>query len=199
MALAELAAEISPDVIRLAEKCNYEFEHTWQVTRLAARLFDELKPLHTLKKKHRTYLLYGALLHDIGWCRGGQGHHKSAFEIITSDPPSSLKEDEVPIVALIARYHRKAHPQTKHNAYARLSVFDRDVVAKLASLLRIADGLDRSHQSLVSDLFCSFDKESVTIELCFTGSPPAVEIWGAERKAALFEEVFHRKLTIQRQ
>ena len=53
-------------VLRLAQTCEYEVEHTNQVTYLAVRLFDELHGLHHMGPRERAWLVYASLLHDIG-------------------------------------------------------------------------------------------------------------------------------------
>lgn len=184
-------AEVSADIVALAEKCQYEQVHTWRVTYLALRLFDELKEELHLPNDVRRYLACGAMLHDIGWIRSGKGHHKTAYEIILENRPPSLTAEEAEIVALIARYHRKSPPSTDHAEFARLSVLDREIVRKLAALLRIADGLDRGHRSNVLDLWVELSPLSVTIWLK-AERPPDVEIWGAKRKLELLAELLSR-------
>ena len=49
-------------VLQLAQDCEYEVEHTHQVTRLALRLFDELEHLHGLGAEERFWLRCGDLL-----------------------------------------------------------------------------------------------------------------------------------------
>ena len=55
--------------LELAKTCNYEAEHTHQVSRLALRLFDCLTGLHGLADGDRFLLECGSLLHDIGYER----------------------------------------------------------------------------------------------------------------------------------
>ena len=73
---------------------------------------------------------------------------------------------------------------------------DRDVVTKLAALLRIADGLDRSHAGAVRDLSVRGKTGRLVCRLrprhnAWVG----LEIWGAERKKQLFEETFKLKVS----
>jgi exopolyphosphatase/guanosine-5'-triphosphate,3'-diphosphate pyrophosphatase len=96
---------------------------------------------------------------------------------------------EVKLIALTARYHRKSHPQLKHGPYAKLGIPDRMIVNKLAAILRIADGLDRPHHQTVKKLNCRVqDKRVRIIVTAETGISDCLA--GAERKKALFEEVF---------
>jgi exopolyphosphatase/guanosine-5'-triphosphate,3'-diphosphate pyrophosphatase len=69
-------------------------------------------------------------------------------------------------------------------------------VKKLSAILRVADGLDRSHYQNVRDLKVEMQDSKATIWIK-TESDPHLEIWGALRKKALFEEMLNARLTIE--
>ncbi|NJN70370.1 MAG: hypothetical protein HC801_08920, partial [Nitrospira sp.] len=79
---------------------------------------------------------------------------------------------------------------TKNND--RLTPRFQRVVKILASLLRIADGLDRTHFSLVQAVNVKFGKQ-IMIEIHLTGDAE-MELWAAKSRADLFEQVFHRRI-----
>ena len=196
--LSELDVEDSRlrTVLRLAEKCGYEEEHSHQVTVLALRLFDELESLHGLGAEERFWLQCGALLHDIGWIEGQQGrHHKTALRIILNTPLLPFDERERLIVGSVARYHRKALPSERHDHFAALDAEDQDVVRVLAAILRVADGLDRTHQSLVEDLWCEVLPELIIVH-CAVCYPAEVERQTAWEKGELLSQLFERRLFI---
>jgi len=66
------------------------------------------------------------------------------------------------------------------------------IIRRLAGILRIADALDKEHQSLVTAVDCKIRKDRVEFILKTIRHIP-VEIWAASHKANLFEQVFHRK------
>lgn len=184
--------------LQLAQACQYEAPHTHQVLRLALRLFDDLRGLHGLENEGRFWLEMAALLHDIGWVEGRKGHHKAALQIILKTPLLLLDPRERLLIGSIARYHRKALPNLRHAHYAALSKADRRSVRRLAALLRVADGLDVSHQSRVADLHASYDGKSVY--LTYTGPTPAPEEErAASQKGDLLEKVYKRRLVLQYQ
>ena len=94
------------------------------------------------------------------------------------------------MIANIARYHRRALPQAEHVPLKILSARDRRRLEALSALLRIADGLDRSHFSVIQDLEVKLGKP-VTITLRTAGDPE-LEIWAARGRSDLFEKVFKR-------
>jgi exopolyphosphatase/guanosine-5'-triphosphate,3'-diphosphate pyrophosphatase len=175
---------------------SFEKQHSSHVTVLALRIFDETQGLHGLLPIHRELLEYSALLHDIGLFVSHSQHHRHTFYLIRNSELLGFTENEKAIMANVARYHRKSHPKLKHEGFMELSPEDRDAVIRLASLLRIADGLDRSHTSAVRDL--SVEKKAG--RLVFILKPrrhasASLEIWGAERKKQLFEETFKVKVS----
>ena len=184
-------------VLQLAESCHYAADHTHQVTRLALQLFDELQSLHRLGAEERLWLQYAALLHDIGWIEGQPAHHKTSLRIILTAPGLPFDARERHIVGSIARYHRKALPDEKHDHFAALEPTDRQKVRVLAGLLRVADGLDCTHQSVVESLSCEVTSERLVVRCSAIGQSAKEERQEALDKGVLLEQVFERKLVIE--
>ena len=139
-------------VIELGRRCNYNEPHALHVAHLAVTLFDQLQRLHKLPPEAREWLEYAAFLHDIGWHIGHSGHHKHSQYLIENGDLEGFSRNEVEIIANVARYHRRSPPKKSHPAYMALTPEHRDVVCRLAPLLRIADGLDRGHYGNVTAL-----------------------------------------------
>jgi putative phosphoesterase len=180
----------------LAEQCHYDQEHTEQVTRLALRLFDELRDLHGLGPAERHWLHCAALLHDIGWMEGRRAHHKTALRVILTSEALPFDRRTRHVVGSIARYHRRALPQEAHRHFAALAPRDREAVCKLAAILRVADGLDRTHFDVVADVRCDADDETVRVR-GFVRGPAAAEIMAAAKKGDLFERTFARRVVFE--
>ena len=187
---------ILDQVLKFASRCRYEQEHTEQVTRLALDVFDGLSELHNMERRRRFQLQCGALLHDVGWLEGTGGHHKTAMRLIMDEQTIGFAPRERCIVALIARYHRKALPKPRHPYWPNLNKEDRSAVEKLAAMLRIADGLDRTHTDAISQIDCSFDSESIIITARASG-PANAEREAATRKADLMQRAFGRDVLIE--
>ncbi|MCS7032717.1 MAG: Ppx/GppA family phosphatase, partial [Phycisphaerae bacterium] len=169
-------------VLDLARRCDWHRSHSEQVARLCLRLFDELKSLHGLGPIERELIEYAALLHDIGWHIASRAHHKHSMYLISHGDLKNFTDEEVQIIANIARYHRKSPPRKSHEAYRLLPERARRVVDVGAALLRVADGLDRSHAGTVRALDCRFDDQKIVCRL-ETRADAELEIWGARRKA----------------
>ena len=182
-------------MLRLARTCEYEVEHTHQVTYLAVRLLEELQSLHNFGELERSWLIYAALLHDIGWIEGWKNHHRASLRIILSTPMLPFNNKERLIIGSIARYHRKSLPDLSHDHYSALSPAQRRVVDILAGCLRLADGLDRSHQQLIKDLHCKVTKKKIRIT-CDASQTVTEEIRASQSKKDLLEQALSRKVKI---
>ena len=183
-------------VMRLVKTCRDEEGHLEQVERLALRLFDILQPLHGLGEFERSWLQSAALLHDIGWVQGGAGHHKASMRLIMASPVLAFDPRERCIIGSIARYHRGALPKRTHAHFESLSEPDRLVVRKLASLLRLADGLDASHGTVVKEIEARLEPGIVLLE-CSASPSCQWERLSSEKKKDLFEETYGRELKIR--
>jgi exopolyphosphatase/guanosine-5'-triphosphate,3'-diphosphate pyrophosphatase len=176
-------------VIALAERYDYEVEHSHQDARLALRIFDLTTGLHGLDDGHRDLLHYAAILHDIGYWHDYEDHHKHAFRMIVAADLPALTPREKLIVANVARYHRSTRPKLKHGGFAALEPEDREIVAQLGAILRFADGLDRGHADAVEDL----DGTIYGDVAVFTLYPPEgneLERWAGRKKSRFFADTF---------
>ena len=100
------------------------------------------------------------------------------------------------MVANVARYHRKAHPQPHHYEFAALAPEEQDRVAKLSSILRIADSLDREHTQRVTGVTVKITDQDVSLWLDGTAGV-LLEGWSLKKKANLFTELFERKVSLR--
>lgn len=178
------------NVVFLARRCHAQEGHAQHVAKLAARLFDDTRSLHTLTDHDRELLEYAAILHDIGYLINSRQHHKHAYYLIKHADLAGFAADEIEMIANIARYHRRAMPQAGHTVFAAMSREQRRRLRILSALLRMADGLDRTQFSVVQDL--SVDVGRRIVVSLRTVADAELEIWAARNRADLFEAVFKR-------
>jgi len=164
-------------------------KHALHVANLSIQLFDNLHPLHNLGQKEKQLLNFASLLHDIGWSIAGKKHHKHSMRLILSHNFQSLSFWEQSMVAQIARYHRKAMPKQSHNKFSQLDDEDQKIVCYLASILRIADALDRNKQSLIQQIHCEWDDKVCHI-FVDCDSDMKAEINALNKKKDLFLKIF---------
>lgn len=183
-------------VMELVNKCNWHEVHSKHVAKLALQLFDNFQEELGLSDTDRELLEYASFMHDIGYHISHRKHHKHALYIIRHSDLKGFKEHEIEIIANVSRYHRRSTPKSRHKHYDKLPKSEKKRVKKLSAILRIADGLDRSHYQNVQGMTIEKTLDQVTIYIK-TESDPQLEIWGAMRKNGLFEEVTGKSLSIK--
>lgn len=171
-----------------ARRCNYEQQHSEHVTKLAEILFKRLTMLHGFRDRELFLLTSAGILHDIGLAVDEKGHNKISMQMILEDVSMPLSQRERKAIALIARYHRKTLPSLSHPIWPELSMIDQSTVQWLAGILRIADGLDRTHMSVVRDIRVEVMPEIVEFH-CKTSAPALAEMAAAGKKADLLEKI----------
>jgi len=169
--------------------------HPDQDRKLALMIFDKTRKLHSLGDEERRWLECAALLHDVGISRSVKGHHKSTLNMILNDPELPFTHKERYTIGSIARYHRKALPNKKHFNLKPLSQAEREKVAVLSSILRVADALDYSHKSIVSGVKVRTFLNHISLECAFSGNHE-LEDMSVNKKKDLFEKVFKSDLII---
>lgn len=183
-------------VLELAERTRVDMVHATHVTHLALRIFDQLEELHKLRTGERELLESAAILHEAGMHVSFQGHHKHSYYLISHAGLRGFTGDQVSMVANIARYYRKARPDTDHQSFVQLSEVQQEAVRKLAAILRIAAALDRRRHGAVRDVAVEVDKNVVSFRLRLRAEAD-VEIADAQKKARYFTKVFGRKVEIR--
>jgi exopolyphosphatase/guanosine-5'-triphosphate,3'-diphosphate pyrophosphatase len=194
-------AERYPDVrrrsvIELAERSNYWAEHAYQIAKLATALFDQTRGVHALTDKEREWLEYGALLHDIGVHISYEQHHKHSYYLIRNGDLRGFEPDEIEMMALIARYHRRATPKRQHVGFADLPRKRRGIVRTLAAILRLAEALDRSHAQAITGVELHDRGDDALLQVRTEGDAE-LELWAAMRQAAPFERLLGKPLRVE--
>lgn len=173
----------------LGEKFGYDPKHARNVADLAVGFFDELQELHGLEPRHRLLLELAAILHDVGFFVSSRQHHKHSYYLIRNSELAGIAPQEQELLAMVARYHRRATPKPAHLEYMALPPPQRVLVSKMAALLRLADALDRSHMERIRLLGAVVKEDRLVIQVKGPDDL-TLERLGMKRKADLFEELF---------
>jgi exopolyphosphatase / guanosine-5'-triphosphate,3'-diphosphate pyrophosphatase len=182
--------------VALGRRYRFDEAHGRHVATLAVSLFDQLREIHGLGDTDRRILLGAAVLHDIGQYVSYRKHHRHSLYLILNSDLAVFSPDEMPLVALTARYHRRSEPQPHHEVWCDRTGPERSRVERLAALLRIADALDRKHAQEVSAVRVFSSRGQLSIRAS-AASDLALEDWVLEKKARpWFEETFGRKLVL---
>ncbi|HEY5874650.1 MAG TPA: Ppx/GppA phosphatase family protein [Ilumatobacteraceae bacterium] len=178
-------------VRHLAELCDDDIEHSEHVASLALQLFDETAELHGLDVTARPYLEAGAVLANVGLFISHSKHHLHSYYVIrNAEHLAGFTDHEIEIIALVARYHRKSAPKPIHEDFARLSPKDQRLVRTLAALLRIAIGLDRSHDRRIESVSAVREHTALKIVAHAPRSrDTSLELYAANARRDLLEQV----------
>jgi exopolyphosphatase/guanosine-5'-triphosphate,3'-diphosphate pyrophosphatase len=173
-------------VVELAERCSYFADHASQVARLSLALFDQTRGVHGLSDRERQWLEYAAILHDIGVHISYEKHHRHSYYLIKHGDLRGFDPQEIEVMALVARYHRRATPKKGHPGYTELPAPLRRAVKVLAACLRLAEGLDRSHAQVLESVRLHDRGADLVLQMNTTGDAE-LELWAAGRHVGAFE------------
>jgi exopolyphosphatase/guanosine-5'-triphosphate,3'-diphosphate pyrophosphatase len=175
-------------VLGLLAKFQADGRHPRHVARLSLELFDGLQAAHRLGPEHRELLEFAALLHDLGSVIGFDGHTEHSSYIIRNGGLRGFSTTEVAMMACIARYHGKARPRKRDPIFRRLGEPERRAVTWMAAMLRIAEGLDRSHYQLIRSLRVVRGRGRVSV-LLTARREAQLEVWASQRRTGLLERL----------
>ena len=182
----------------LASRFAGSNEHGRQVAKLALKMFDATGPVLGLPKSSRELLEYAALLHDIGHAIDHDRHNRHSFYLIKNAELFGFDPDEIEIIALAARGHRKEAARLDSPEMSLLRAPKRRLVRGLAAILRIADGLDRSHFGVVKNIEVRYSPGRLIIGVDSNGEKADLELWTCERRIDLLSRLLDRQVLLER-
>ncbi|MDA0657337.1 MAG: Ppx/GppA phosphatase family protein [Planctomycetota bacterium] len=183
-------------LVRFAASCGVENRHAEHVAKLALQIFDQLLPQLNLAVEDRDLLASAARLQDVGHLISYEKHQKHSYHLILHSHLPGFRRRDLEIVANVARYHRGSRPKEKHENFRRLRPDDQQRVRVLASILRVASGLDRSHTQQVEQLQADWAPGKVVLRVHATGDSE-VDLWAAQLRGTMFERTLGVTLVIQ--
>ncbi len=91
---------------------------------------------------HRSLLVWGARLHEVGLSVGARSYHRHGAYLIKNSDMAGFTEAQQGALALLVRGHRRSFPGL---AFAALGAGDGQDLLRLVVLLRLAVILERAH------------------------------------------------------
>ncbi|VGO18427.1 Ppx/GppA phosphatase family protein [Pontiella sulfatireligans] len=192
----DFVEQILYSVREIGKKYSLDQAHADCVTGNALALFRAMEPEHGLGYRYEVLLMVAAQLHDVGMFIGSSSHHKHAQYIIENSDIFGLGKEDIRLTALVARYHRGALPRNTHPGYDVLTREKRLVVNKLASILRAADALDRSHTQSIRDVKVLLKEGQLVFE-AGRNCDFAAEKRALISKGKMFEQVYGRTVVLR--
>jgi len=165
------------------------------VAKLCMILFDALIREHGMNRRERMMLEVAAVLHEVGMFIKASGHNLHGQYIIEHSEIFGMQREEMDIIGNVIRYHRGNAPSPADISYSALQRAERILVLKMASILRVADALDRGHSQHIKQI--SVQKKGETLILHTEGNRDlSLELLGLDEKGGLFQDVFGYKIVV---
>jgi len=184
-------------VVALAHRYAGDNAHGRQVAQLATTVFDAVAAQLRLPAAGRELLEYAALLHDIGHAVDHDRHHRHTYYLIKNSELLGFDPQEIELIALVARSHRKQVPKPSAPELAQVPNGKRKLVRALAALLRIADALDRTHFGVVKNLSVEKSSGRLVLHVDAGAENAELELWAAERRVDLLSRLLDRPVVLR--
>lgn len=187
---SDFREQILNSALELARKYQVDLPHAKHVAELARKLFLSLQSEHRMDARCETLLYTSALLYETGLFVGLSGYHKHSFYLIMNSELFGLNSLDHQLVALIARYHRRAAPKPTHEFFARLDRDSRVIVSRLAAILRVAVALDHTGTQRIGEIECTIEKNRMVLTATKVAGDLSLERMELRQKTSLFEDTF---------
>lgn len=186
-------------VENLAAQYRVDPAHTDHVARLTLQMFDELAALrlHDGDPVERELVWAAAMLHDVGMAIDYDDHHKHSRYLILNGALPGFDPRELVLISEIVRYHRKGMPSFSGELAPVVRRGDQAILDRGATLLRLAEGIERARDQIVTDAtFAADGNDAITLILHAEADVPVAR-WAAERERDLFKRAYGKALEIR--
>jgi exopolyphosphatase/pppGpp-phosphohydrolase len=176
----------------LAESKNYGQgpAHALQVSKLSLRIYDELVRLKLMKadSEDRVIIEAAAVLHDVGHPQAR--HHEAGFDFLadeiprlTSDEPISKNALSTLLVSVLW------HNERSYLKRGAIEIPDRNHAEKIASIIRVANGLALISQPPIDHIALSHNGRELRFAIT-SKHPVDLQIAQAKSKSDLMKTAF---------
>lgn len=165
--------------------------------KIALTIYDSMKKVHGLSKRERLLLRIATLLHDCGKYISLVNLGECSYNIIMSTEIIGLSHIEREIVANVVKYNHMDFDY--YDVMSRNGSVDKESylkIAKLTAILKIANGLDRSHKQKFKDVKTTLKDEQLIITVD-SSVDITLEKGLFTKRAEFFEEVYSVKPVIR--
>ena len=187
--------DFEQDIITCAQNISKRFlgskSRRETLQKIALTIFDNTKEIHGLTKRDRLLLTIATILHDCGKYISLVYLGDCSYNIIMSTEIIGLSHLEREIVANVVRFnHEEFEYYGSDTGYFKgFSKEDYLRVAKLTAIIRVANGLDRTHKQKFKDVTVSLKDKGLVINVDTTADI-TLEKGLFTNRAEFFKEVF---------
>ncbi len=172
-------------------------KHNEQVYNLSILLFKQLRVLHKLPRGYVKVLRVASFMHDVGKRINFLKHAKYSYDVIIGSDIFGMTHRELVLAAFVASLHQggEVSPSEWVKYKDLFEEEDINAVMKLGVILRLAEALDRTKNSVIVDISCDILGDSVIMKTIATADN-TYEIQKALECGKDFEKYFNKKLEI---
>lgn len=159
--------------------------------KITLTIFDSMKKIHGLGKRERLLMQIASLLHDCGKFISLSNVGECSHNIIMATEMIGLSHCEREIVANVVKYnHDDFIYYEEMSKGTTLDIESYLKIAKLTAILRVANGLDRSHKQKFRNISARI-KEDTLVLTVEENIDITLEKGLFESRADFFEEVYN--------
>jgi hypothetical protein len=141
--------------------------HTRRVSALAVQLYDGLARVGMFPANgsaSRQWLLAASMMHDVGKKKGDKGHQRRTQRKIEKiELPYGWTDEQLKLIALIARYHRGDWTAVTRAELGGLRAASVRAAQKIGGVLRLADALDYTHDGAIQRIEVTRSGAGITV------------------------------------
>ena len=157
---------------------------------IALTIFDSMKKIHGLGKRERLLLSLATILHDCGKYISMSNLGECSYNIILYTEIIGVSHVEREMLANVVKFnHLKFGYYDIITESSKLDKQDYLKIAKLTAILKLANGLDRSHKQKFKDIRVNLKDHNLVITVS-TNEDITLEKGMLGDRSDFFEEVF---------
>ncbi len=198
--LISIGHSFEEDIIACAKQISKRYmgsrKRSETLEKIALSIFDAISGIYGLSRRDRLLLQLSAILHDCGKYISLSNLAECSYNIIMSTEIIGLSHKERMIVANVVRYN-----QLPFEYYDELSQRtsiepeDHRRIAHITAILRIANGLDRSHKMKFREIAVAVKENDLVIS-AYTDEDITLEKGLFHNRADFFREVYNLRPVI---
>ncbi|MCR5657400.1 MAG: exopolyphosphatase [Butyrivibrio sp.] len=187
--------DFEKDIVACAQNISRRYMGSKQrsetLQTIALNIFDSMKKVHGLGKRERLLLEIATILHDCGKYISMVNLGDCSYNIIMSTEIIGLSHLERTIVANVVKFNHDNFEYYSDGTY-RFRGIDKEsyfTISKLTAILRLANGLDRTHRQKFKNVKIQVKDKELEISVD-TMADVSLERGLFEGRAQFFEQVY---------
>lgn len=183
--------DIRACALQISKRYNGSRKRSETIEHIALSIFDEIGQLHGLDKRDRLLLQIAAILHDCGKYISMANLAECSYNIIKYTEIIGMSHRERMIIANVVKYNQSAFDYfDDFSEIENLDIKDHMKIAKLTAIIRLANGLDRSHKMKFKDIKVQTVGDELIITVV-TDEDISLEKGLFGNRSAFFEETYN--------